>query len=138
MIEENIGPIAQHSSAFKTEPWRMKEEPWFINQVVRVNSNLSPEEILEQLLSIEREFGRKRTDESAHYTSRTLDIDILYYDDLVVDTEALIIPHPRLHLRRFALEPLAEISPTYRHPILNKTQQELLSECTDTGEIQRI
>ena len=114
----------------------------FYNQALEVSTTLSPHEALKEALAIEHQLGRRRKeiedllphpDNSQLYSSRPIDIDLIFYGDAVIDTPKLTIPHPRMHLRRFVLQPMCEIAPCYKHPILNKTLTELLNECTDTS-----
>ncbi len=136
-ITERIGKLNGISSVYETRPWGFEAGPWFLNQVVFVDTFLSPEAVLEEILRIEKQHGRERHVQ-AGYQSRTLDIDILYYDKLVMMTEALTIPHPLLHLRRFVLEPLAEIDPAYIHPVLGFSNRELLTACHDDFDVTHI
>jgi 2-amino-4-hydroxy-6-hydroxymethyldihydropteridine diphosphokinase len=95
-------------------------------------------DLLRRLLDIEKELGRVRHPEIQGYTSRTADLDLLYYDSRIIETEALTIPHPRLHLRRFALVPLCEVAPDFKHPVFKLTQKELLEQCQDDGVVREI
>lgn len=107
------------SSLYETSPHEVADpQPPYLNAVVRIATALPPRELLAGLSAIEQSLGRTRTHRGA---SRIIDLDLLLYDDLVIDTPDLILPHPRLHLRRFVLEPLAEIAPTLRHPVTGFT-----------------
>jgi 2-amino-4-hydroxy-6-hydroxymethyldihydropteridine diphosphokinase len=130
MIGAHCGLIINESSVYETEPWGFESQMSFYNQVVHISTNLDPVQLIGKLLNIEMDLGRSRSAEG--YQSRTIDIDILYYDALVLNQPALIIPHPRLHLRRFVLEPLCEIASDYRHPILKQTNSDLLKLLDDT------
>ena len=99
---------------------------------------MAPEDLLRQLLEIERELGRVRHPETEGYTSRTADLDILYFGSRVICTDTLIVPHPRLHQRRFALIPLCELAPEWVHPIFGLTQAELLERCPDTLVVRKM
>ena len=132
------GQVLKVSSAYESEPWGFEAEEWFLNQVVVVETELSPMDLLQQLLDIERELGRVRHPEIQGYSSRSADLDLLYYGSRVIQTEELTVPHPRLHLRRFALVPLCEVAPDFKHPIFKMTQKELLEQCPDDCIVKEI
>jgi 2-amino-4-hydroxy-6-hydroxymethyldihydropteridine diphosphokinase len=111
-----------------------KDQDWFINVVVKVETTLAPFELLKTLKSIER--GAGRVDGSIRFGPRVLDLDIILYDDLVTNSSKLIVPHPRMHKRRFVLRPICDIDPTIVHPVLKKEMQALL-DVLDENE-QRI
>jgi 2-amino-4-hydroxy-6-hydroxymethyldihydropteridine diphosphokinase len=134
-IELICGQILQASSLFETAPWGNTEQPDFINQVLLVQTLLEPRALLQAILSIEVQGGRIRTIKNA---PRTIDIDILFYNSLVIDEPGLCIPHPRISERRFVLEPLNEISPGFVHPVFGKTISRLLLECTDELAVKKI
>jgi 2-amino-4-hydroxy-6-hydroxymethyldihydropteridine diphosphokinase len=115
--------IKKSSGIYETEPWGLKDQPRFLNQVILVETKLAPEELLSHLKTIEQKMGRKKT---VHYGPRLIDLDILFYDDLLLKTPDLIIPHPHITERAFVLVPLAEIAPNMIHPQHNKTIRELL------------
>ncbi len=122
------------SSLYATEPVGSPEglaQPTYINAIACLHTTLGPEPLLAALLAIEQSFGRIR---SAPNGPRTLDLDLLMLDDIVLATAALILPHPRFHERRFVLTPLSEVAPTLRHPTLGRTMAALLAELPDTGE----
>ncbi len=131
-----VGKIEKVSSVYETEPWGFVHETPFLNQIIKARTKLKPAEALRKIIDIEKQLGRER--EGQQFTARTIDIDILFYNDMIIDTEDLKIPHPRLHQRRFVLEPLAEIDRGLIHPVLKKTIALLLSECTDTLKVRRL
>lgn len=134
-VNEIIGNIHLESNYYESEAWGLpgsllNAEKAFINKVVIVKTKLLPHEILTNIHKIEAKLGRVRVP-NIPYTNRTIDIDILYYDQLIMHDENLQIPHPKIQERRFVLVPLNEIAPHFIHPGLKKTCLQLLSECTD-------
>ena len=138
LINNRCGRIVAQSSAYESEPWGFEAKEWFLNRLIVVETELEPEAMMRQLLDIEAELGRVRHPETGGYTSRTADLDILYYGSRIVLTDNLTIPHPRLHQRRFALLPLCEVAPEFVHPAFNMTQTELLKRCFDFSEVRKI
>ena len=136
-INNRCGRIVKVSASYESEPWGFDAEEWFLNRVVVIETAMSPEDLLRELLDIERELGRERHPEVEGYTSRTADLDILYYGSRVICTETLMVPHPRLHLRRFALLPLCEVAPDLVHPVFRLTQTELLERCPDMLAVRK-
>jgi 2-amino-4-hydroxy-6-hydroxymethyldihydropteridine diphosphokinase len=132
-IEKQIGNIKRYSSVYESEAWGFETEDRFLNVVVVVETALSPETLLQKAQEIETLLGRTRT--GTGYASRTMDIDILFFNEEIINTPTLTIPHPLLHERRFVLLPLYEILPDKVHPVLRKTIAELLAECEDEGEV---
>lgn len=152
MISEKAGTILQLSGVYETEPWGFDDPIPFLNQAVEIETVLSPEKLLDALLDIEKTLGRIRPAKSCGcipenldfenpiplhgntipaYSGRTMDIDILFYGSKLIFTDKLMIPHPRLHERKFALQPLMEIAPGFMHPILRKTVTTLFKEIRD-------
>lgn len=133
-IETKVGKIISSSSVYRTEPWGLQDQPWFLNQLVVADTARSPHETLAILMGIEEQMGRERTDK---WGPRTLDIDILYFDSEIVVSRDLKIPHPEIQFRNFVLIPLAEVSPGFKHPVLNLTNRELLERCEDTLRVEK-
>lgn len=131
-IEERIGAIEAASHVYQTQAWGMEEQGDFLNQVLKVRTTLSPESVLENIQGIEKKMGRVREEK---WGSRLIDIDILFYDNRIIHTSTLIVPHPLIPNRRFVLAPLQEIAPDFRHPLLQKTISELLTETPDSLEV---
>ncbi|MCF0042376.1 2-amino-4-hydroxy-6-hydroxymethyldihydropteridine diphosphokinase [Dyadobacter fanqingshengii] len=134
-IAKRVGLISGESSLYETEPWGLADQPAFLNQVIRVETELAPDEVLRIILDIEHELGRVRYE---RWGARVIDIDLLYYNALVLDSARLTLPHPRLQDRLFNLIPLVEIAPDFMNPLLKKTSLELLNLCTDSGVVSKI
>ncbi|HZU87294.1 MAG TPA: 2-amino-4-hydroxy-6-hydroxymethyldihydropteridine diphosphokinase [Anaerolineaceae bacterium] len=120
--------VLRASSIYETEPWGFKDQPWFLNQVLEVETELDPRALLAHLKEIETQLGRLP---SFRFGPRLIDLDILLYGDQSLQMENLIIPHPRLAEREFVLGPLCELAPDLRHPLLNSTMRELLAALKD-------
>jgi len=133
-IINSIGKILLESSVYESEPWGFKAEQSFLNQVLLVETDLLPLELLEKCQQIENTMGRVRA--SDQYISRTMDIDILFYNSEIIEHPQLMVPHKRVHERMFTLYPLNEIAPDYMHPRLKKTVSRLFSECNDTSTVR--
>jgi 2-amino-4-hydroxy-6-hydroxymethyldihydropteridine diphosphokinase len=134
-IEEYIGPVINSSSIYETEPWGFEAKDEFLNIVVKVETDQTPSGTLEKILMIESLMGRVRGQK--RYSSRLIDIDILLYEDMIVEEESLKIPHPLLQQRKFVLVPLCEIASEIIHPVLKKSIAELLELCEDRGEVKK-
>jgi 2-amino-4-hydroxy-6-hydroxymethyldihydropteridine diphosphokinase len=134
-IEKISGRITGKSSLYKTAAWGITEQPSFYNIILIIQTSLPPPQLIASFLGIEESMGRIRMKK---WEQRIIDIDILFYEDLVLSSAALVIPHPELEKRRFVLEPLAEIVPEYNHPLLKKNIKQLLSDCRDDLEVVNI
>lgn len=128
MIAQEIGTIVKESSIYQTQAWGVENQPDFLNQVIIVETKLSPTTILEKCLAIEMELGRKRM---KRWGERTIDIDLLFFNNEIIQTENLQVPHPRISERNFILFPLNEIIPNYIHPVLNVSIKNLKNKCID-------
>jgi 2-amino-4-hydroxy-6-hydroxymethyldihydropteridine diphosphokinase len=134
LIEEKIGKIVKRSSVYETEPWGIRDQSMFLNMAVCVTTNLTAVLLLETILEIEQKLGRIRI---AKWYERIIDIDILFYNNMIINEDDLIIPHPYLQERKFVLEPLVEIAPDFIHPVLKITVKELLLKCTDNSTTKK-
>jgi 2-amino-4-hydroxy-6-hydroxymethyldihydropteridine diphosphokinase len=136
LIEQEIGDIKAKSSLYETEPWGFIHHVNFYNRVLQINTELLPQELLTICLQIEMKMGRIRSKNK--YEARCIDIDILFYENQIVRTGKLSIPHPSLHLRKFILEPLFEIAPDFEHPVIHKRIRQLIEECDDSTGVIKI
>jgi 2-amino-4-hydroxy-6-hydroxymethyldihydropteridine diphosphokinase len=127
---ESIMQVEERSPIYETPPWGLVDQPDFLNQVVRGETELSPVELIKALKEIEAEMGRVPT---IRYGPRLIDLDLLFYDDLVFETEKLSIPHPRMRGRAFVLVPLADLAPEIIHPVYGETVIEMLAEVDPAG-----
>lgn len=133
---QKAGTITLASSIYETQPWKMNDETNFFNQVLLLETALAPSVLMDAILQIESDMGRIRTPKK--YQPRIIDIDILFFNNEIINTHQLHIPHPLMHLRMFILKPLAEIAPEYIHPLYKKNIQKLLSECQDKNKIKKL
>ena len=129
---EEIGHVTAASSIYETEPWGVTDHPSYLNQVICLKTDLAPGKLMSACLKIEKSMGRTRR---SGVSPRTIDLDILLYDNDIVEQKKVTIPHPRMHLRRFTLIPLAEIAPQVVHPGFELTIEELLERCHDRSKV---
>lgn len=132
-----VGQVKCVSSFYETEPVEFTEQPWFLNCAVALSTGGKPWELLQEIFAIERDMGRNRSLERPK-GPRVIDIDILLFEDLVLNSAGLSIPHPAMHQRRFVLEPLAEIAPHMQHPVLKKIIPDLLADLPMGQAVRRI
>jgi 2-amino-4-hydroxy-6-hydroxymethyldihydropteridine diphosphokinase len=131
-----LGSVSRVSALYETEPVEVAgQQPWFLNCAAAVETELTPLEFLKRMLAIEQAMGRKRTQPKG---PRTIDMDIIFFGDELLDTKKLSVPHPAMQHRRFVLAPLAEIAPETMHPVLHRTARELLNSLpADSGSVRR-
>jgi 2-amino-4-hydroxy-6-hydroxymethyldihydropteridine diphosphokinase len=134
-IRERVGEIKAESSFYETAAWGVNDQPPYINQVLRVLTNLSAQGVLAEVLDVEKVLGRERL---AKWGSRVIDIDILFYGDAVINDPDLVIPHPYFQDRRFAVEPMMELNATFVHPLLKKSIKSIALELTDKLSVERL
>ena len=134
LLIAELGNLTKESEFYETEPWGFEADTKFLNKIVVLETTYSPDEILKTCQQIEKELGRIRSNNSG-YSSRVIDIDILYIDDMVINKKDLTVPHPRLHKRKFTIEPLAEILPDFVHPLIKKNHKQMLEDCKDKSEV---
>jgi len=132
---DGAGRLLVVSAVYETQPVDVPDQPWFLNCVAAIETDKTPRELLQLLLRVEAAMGRLRTREKG---ARTIDIDVVLFGDHVVDEPGLRIPHPAMHRRRFVLEPLVEIAPEARHPVLGKTARELLAALAGGQTVRRL
>ena len=130
-----VGRVVSVSSFYETEPVEFTDQEWFLNCAVALETEMTPEQLMTALLQIEGEMGRRRAQEKG---PREIDLDILLVGDLVVDAPELSVPHPAMHQRRFVLEPLVEIAPEARHPVMQKSAKKMLEELPAGQAVRRV
>ncbi len=133
LITEKIGMIKKRSRIYESVSWGIENQNNYLNQVLELKSKFTADEVLQKILDIENKIGRIRNEK---WGERIIDIDILFYNDLIIEKEELCIPHIHLHNRKFVLTPLHEISPDYVHPKYRKKVSELMQECKDTEKVE--
>ena len=134
-INDEVGERTGLSSLYQTASWGKEDQPDFINQVVSVKTKLNPQQLLKNILVIETKLGRERRDK---WGSRTIDIDLLFYGNHVIQEDNLVVPHPFLHQRRFTLMPLVELNPQFVHPVFNQTIKELYEKLEDNLSVIKL
>ncbi len=132
---QHFATIVQASSFYETEPWGYEDNQDYINAVLKLETLLSAENLLSELHNIEIVMGRKPKHKNVTYESRVIDLDILFFDDLIINQDKLIIPHPKLYNRQYVLRPFLDIDPNFICPATNKTIKDIISKCQDTSSI---
>jgi 2-amino-4-hydroxy-6-hydroxymethyldihydropteridine diphosphokinase len=134
-IEADIAPVLEVSAIYETQSWGKADAPDYLNQVVLLQTDLPAQMVLQKILAIELILGRMREEK---WGSRTIDIDILFYGDAIIDEPNLKVPHPEMHKRRFTLEPLAQIAPDFIHPLIKKNILALKNELIDELVVKKV
>lgn len=137
LLLSSFGSIIKKSSVYETEPWGFKHPINFLNIVIIIETKQIPEAVIKRTQEFETQIGRQRTDING-YTARKIDIDILFYNQKIIETSSLTIPHPRLHIRRFVMEPLFELVPDFVHPVFKKKVKELYNNCNDSSKVKKL
>jgi len=132
-IKEKVGDITNSSKVYESAPWRVDGQSNYLNQVIKIKTEIDAESVLSVVLDIENDLGRKRIEK---WGERLIDIDIIFYNNEIIETAELCIPHKHMHERKFVLTPLNEIASDYLHPKYNKTVADLLVECNDVESVE--
>jgi 2-amino-4-hydroxy-6-hydroxymethyldihydropteridine diphosphokinase len=135
LIERQAGQVVAKSAFYETAAWGLENQPAFLNQALHISTAHNAHDLLHILLNIEQHLGRQRF---AKYGPRTIDIDLLFFNNEIINTAELVIPHPQIENRRFVLAPLCELVSGYLHPVLHKTIGQLLQECPDVLPVSRL
>ena len=134
-ISQSCGKILKESSIYETAAWGKTDQPNFLNQALLIETTFTADELMKRILLIEEKLERTRNEK---YDARTIDIDILFFNNEIINEPKLIIPHPEIQNRRFALAPMNEIAPEFIHPVLHKNINTLLKECADKLDVKKI
>ncbi|RLD77432.1 MAG: 2-amino-4-hydroxy-6-hydroxymethyldihydropteridine diphosphokinase [Bacteroidetes bacterium] len=137
-ISEHIGDIKSVGALYETEPWGFDSENWFVNTAIEIETVLQANVLLQKCLWIESTLGRKRNKAKVGYSSRLIDIDILFFDNEIINLPNLIVPHENLHKRKFVLTPLNDIAPEFVHPIIKQSIRTLLESCPDKMKLKKL
>ena len=129
LLEKQVGKVIKYSRVYETASWGNIDQPDFLNQALLIETELTSNQVMDQILFIENTLGRVRAEKNA---SRIIDIDILFFNEEIIETENVVIPHPQIQNRNFVLYPLNELASQFKHPVLKKTVHELLLQCNDT------
>lgn len=132
LLADSVGEIVAKSGVYQTQPWGNTDQASFLNLLIILETSLSPEKLMEALLSIENQMGRQRI---TKWEPRIIDLDIIYFNDWIINSEHLSIPHPLMQERKFVLAPLVQILPDFMHPVLGMDSKSLLMACSDESEI---
>jgi len=135
LINERVGRVGAVSSLYETAAWGVSNQPPYLNQVLLVKTKQKPQTVLQEVLAIEKECGRERIEK---WGSRVIDIDILFYENEIINEPDLIVPHPYFQERRFAVEPMLELNAEFMHPVLKKTIKSIALELTDKLSVEKI
>ena len=134
-IEDRVGVVIKKSQIYESTPWRAEGQKNYLNQILKVETNLQVYDVLSVILSVEQMLGRVRIEK---WGERLIDIDIIFFNEVIIETPQLCVPHKYMHDRMFVLKPLHDIAPHMQHPKYNKTIEQLIKECTDTELVKEL